>query len=179
MENKKTFIIFDVMDTLYSPRIGLYKDVKPTLSALKSNNIYLGIISSMTKEDIMEILEIYQITDYFDVIISVYEYSTKKPDPKLINIARTLLMDLRNIKVGNKEIYYVGDRPDVDVRMANLAGINSVRIIRGKYATKESEGEIEKPKYEIKSLKELGEILNIKINHNKDNKLENNEVEVI
>ncbi len=178
MGNKEhVFVIFDVYNTLFSPRKGLYDDVKPALEMLKENNIFIGIISSLSKEYIEEILRTYNIEDKFDVIMSVREYDTLKPDPKLIRIAITLLKDKIGKSIKKENVYYIGDRPDVDVRMANLAGIKSIRIIRGKYATKEEEGEIEKPTYTIEFLTELKDILNLKMPEN--NKKQENDVEII
>jgi len=179
MEKKEdTFVIFDVMDTLFSPRKGLYEDVKSTLEMLKENGIFMGILSSMSKEYIEELLQTYNIEDKFDIVISVKEYDTFKPDPKLIKIAITLLKDKTGKEIKKENTYYIGDRPDVDVRMANLAGIKSIRIIRGKYATKEEEGEIEKPTYTIKYLTELKDILGLEEHKSKKNK-ENKNIEII
>ncbi len=166
MEKKKTtsyFLIFDVQNTLYSERKGIFEDVIPVLKTLKENNIYLGIISNMFKEDLEYLLSLYGIKEYFDIVISSYEYDTLKPDPKLINIAIALLKDKYDIDIDKKNVFYVGDRPDVDMRLANLSKINGIRIIRGKYALKEPEDTLEREKYRIKTLYEILPLLGIRI----------------
>ncbi len=179
MEKKETapyFLIFDVQNTLYSERKGIFEDVIPVLKILKEKNIYLGIISNMSKKDLENLLSLYEIKDYFDIVISSYEYDTLKPDPKLINIAITLLEDKYDIDIDKKNVFYIGDRPDVDMRLANLSKVNGIRIIRGKYALKDPEDDLEKERYRIKTLYEILPLLGIRIK--KANKKEE-EVEII
>ena len=53
----------------------------------------------------------------------------------------------------------VGDRLDIDIAGAKLAGMKTIRIKKGKYAKMKPSKEDEKPDYEIKEFEELLDIL--------------------
>ncbi len=165
----KKVVIFDLTDTLYS-RLKLYDDVVPILKELKANKWIVVALSNLDRQSIDEILENFGIKDYFDVIVSAKDYDTLKPDPRLINIVLTLVEDLTGQKVDKKNVWMIGDRPDTDIKCGKLAGINTIRVLRGAYAHKQPEDAYEEADYTIKFYDELYNILKLKKIANEENK---------
>ncbi len=165
----KKVVIFDLTDTLYS-RLKLYDDVVPILKDLKANKWVIVALSNLDRQSIEEILENFDIKGYFDVIVSAKDYDTLKPDPKLVNIALTFVEDLIGQKVNKKNVWMVGDRPDTDIKCGKLAGINTIRVLRGAYAHKQPEDAYEEADYTIKFYDELYNILKLKKIVNEESK---------
>lgn len=157
----KKVAIFDLSNTLYS-RLNLYDDVLPILKDLKANKWVVVALSNLDRQGMNDVLEGFNIKDYFDIVVSAKDYDTLKPDPRLINITLTLVEDLTGEKIDKKDVWMIGDRPDTDVKCGKLAGINTVRVLRGAYAYKHPEDAYEEADHTIKFYDELYAILKLK-----------------
>ena len=82
----------------------IYDDVIPMLKALKSNNKLVGIVTSNADEHVLDVLNRFNITQYFDIVVGNRQAPIPKPSPKPIYKALELLKFNQLDKV-----VYVGD----------------------------------------------------------------------
>jgi putative hydrolase of the HAD superfamily len=101
----------------------LFDDVLPTLSALKSRNITLGLISNWDSS-LQNIVEGMGIGSYFDTVISSAVVGLYKPRPEIFELALS--------KTGTcaAESMHIGDHLQADVGGAAGVGITPVLIDR-------------------------------------------------
>ena len=155
-------ILLDVEETLFSNG-KLYPDTLDFLDACQENGIKLVAFTDGSAKEAGEKLNFHKIKEYFDIVFSCPEYSAKKPNPKSVNIVRTLLRDEKAFRVSLENMTIIGDRPDTDICCGNRAKIQTIRVRRGNYSHKEPEYDDEKPEKEVKTLKEAAEVLKIKM----------------
>ncbi|MFI5758927.1 HAD family hydrolase [Streptomyces sp. NPDC051569] len=129
----------------------LYPDVRPALTALRSDGLWLGIAGNQTVRagGILRTL----FTDDVDLIGTSDDWDASKPDPAFFErVAEVVPFD-------NEEILYVGDRLDNDIRPALTAGMRTALIRRGPWATIQwnTEDAVRLPDLRIGSLTELPE----------------------
>jgi len=117
------------------------------LDFIKGLKLKIGLITSNSKSEIEEILDLLKMKQYFDIIISK-EDSEPKPSP------HPLIKALKLLKLSNDEIIYVGDS-DVDIEAANAARIK-VAISQEVHATQNF---IERATWVLKDLRDLKEII--------------------
>lgn len=128
-------------------------DVIPTLITLRDRGYMLGIISNGRLIKQWEKIIRLGLHHYFHVVVVSEEVGSEKPDVRIFETA------LRRLGVRPFEAVYVGDRLDTDILGANRAGLVSVRILKGRYRRRRPAAEEMKPRYEIRRLSELLEIL--------------------
>jgi putative hydrolase of the HAD superfamily len=104
----------------------LFDDALPTLSALKSRDITLGLISNWDSS-LDSIINGMGLGSYFDTIISSAVVGLYKPQPEIFRLALS--------ETGTKasEAMHVGDHPYADVGGASGVGITPVLIDRGNW----------------------------------------------
>lgn len=95
-----------------------------------------------------------KISQYIDLIVSATEYEMPKPDPRMINVLLALL-NTEGKKFDKSGIVFVGDRPSLDIKFGNKAGIQTLRMRRGRFFSEEPEYQEEIAKVEVKNLAEL------------------------
>jgi putative hydrolase of the HAD superfamily len=78
--------------------------------------------TSFTERTLRAELEKHGLADYFEFILTSSEYSVRKPNPLLFEMAAARLGVLAS------SIWFVGDRIDADVVGANAAGMTSVLL---------------------------------------------------
>ena len=102
----------------------VFEDVLPTLDALASRGIRLGVISNWD-ERLRELLRRLELHDYFEAIVISCEVGFSKPSPVIFGQA--------SIKLGlpPPAILHVGDSLSMDVRGAEAAGFQSLHLRRG------------------------------------------------
>ncbi len=154
---KNKILFFDLQNTLFFEG-ELRKGVKTLLQKAKKE-YFIAAVSDMSSSIIDEYLKKHNIRQHFDIIISSRDYDTLKPDPLLINVAVIELKDKYETDIDMKNSYIVGDRPDKDIRLGNLTGIKTIRILDGPYKTSQPDGKLEIPDYNIKTITELNNII--------------------
>jgi putative hydrolase of the HAD superfamily len=109
---------------LTSVRTRALPGVRETLDRLASDGIRMAVVSntSFTERTLRAELDKHGLADYFEFILTSAEYSVRKPNPLLFEMAATRL------GVAASSIWFVGDRPDADVAGANGAGMTSVLL---------------------------------------------------
>ena len=121
-----------------------YPETFEVLKKLKTN-YKLGLITNTYYYSFKKIEQMFDITNYFDVILKSYETKILKPDPKIYEIM------LNKLKVQRDEVLMVGDSLKDDVQAAEKIGIKGLLIDRNdKYPTYQNR---------IKSLEELRKYL--------------------
>jgi putative hydrolase of the HAD superfamily len=101
----------------------LFDDVLPTLSALKSRNITLGLISNWDNS-LESIIKGMGLESYFDIIISSATVGLYKPQPEIFELA------LSKTGACASESMHIGDHLQADVGGAAGVGITPVLIDR-------------------------------------------------
>jgi putative hydrolase of the HAD superfamily len=101
----------------------LFDDVIPTLFALKSRRIALGLISNWDRS-LEDVINGMGIGFYFDVVISSAVVGLHKPQPEIFKLA----LSEANAFAG--ETMHIGDHLQADVRGAADVGITPVLIDR-------------------------------------------------
>jgi putative hydrolase of the HAD superfamily len=153
-----TIIVEEEQDkSLWEADLKMLPYVNEVLSELKRRNYIIGLITNtVTSREIhvRAALRRLGIEHYFDVVITSVDVGVEKPNEEIFINA------LRRVDVEPWEAVMVGNRISKDIVGANRVGMISVLIRwRNKYR-EEALTDLEKPKYEISSLRELIEILN-------------------
>ena len=128
-------------------------EVVPTLIALRDKGYKLGIISNGKSVKQWEKIIRLGLHHFFDVVVISEEVGSEKPDTKIFEVA------LEKLNVEPYEAVYVGDNLETDILGANKAGMVSIRILKGKNKEGKPTGEMMKPRYSIKKLSDLLNIL--------------------
>jgi len=102
----------------FSPEEGIY-DV---LDTLERHDIKTGILSNAAFSGTLleEELEKHDLLRRFSFIISSADYGVRKPHPRFFNIAT------RKIGLEPEDIWFVGDKPQFDIKGAIAAGMHPV-----------------------------------------------------
>lgn len=129
-----------------------FPGVVPTLLKLK-NKYKLGVISNGLAVKQWEKLVALGLHHFFEVVVTSQEVGYEKPQKEIFEIA------IKKLKLKPEQCIMVGDRLDIDIAGAKLAGMKTIRIKKGKYAKMKPSKEDEKPDYEIKEFEELLDIL--------------------
>ena len=123
---------------------------KELVSELKENGYQLGIVSSKLTDAIDLGLNLFDMKDYFDVIIGLEQVKKHKPDPE------GLFEACKRLGKGHDSVIYVGDTTG-DV----LAGINA-GVFTIAFATDQERKELlekMKPTRLVSSLSEINDVL--------------------
>ena len=96
--------------------------VKETLTALKNSGLKLGIVSNtfVHRCALEKHMEQLGILDFFDVRLYSYQFPFRKPDIRIFKIAAERIGEL------TRNIVFVGDRIDKDIKPAIRAGMIAV-----------------------------------------------------
>lgn len=99
--------------------VTIYPYVKETLLKLKELGYPLGIVTTKVKDAVYIGLDLFDLTDCFDVIIGHDDVSRSKPDPEGIFKALKAL----NVDDG----YYIGDNV-TDIQAGKNAGMKTIGV---------------------------------------------------
>ncbi|MFF7351819.1 HAD family hydrolase [Streptomyces filipinensis] len=105
----------------------LYGDVRPALTRLRADGIWLGIAGNQTVRAGEILRELF--ADDVDLIGTSDDWGAGKPDPAFFHRVAEV------VPFSSKEILYVGDRIDNDIRPAVAAGMHTALVHRGPWAT--------------------------------------------
>lgn len=130
-----------------------FPDVIPTLIELKKRDLKLGIISDGNPVKQWDKIIRLGLQNFFDVVITSEEAGAEKPDLKIYEVA------LEKSKCEPKNSVMVGDRIRKDILGAKRTGMLTVRFLHGKYKDEKPFSEEEKPDFQIKSFRELIDII--------------------
>lgn len=137
---------------------GLFSDTLSFLDSVKGK-YYLAILAEEKADDLSGRLDALGIRDRFQLVVSADDYGMKKPEHRLINIAIALINDNTGENVSKQDCLLVGDRPDLDIKMGNTAGVKTIRIKRGAFSHIEPYFDDEKASYIFVSLTDALSIL--------------------
>lgn len=131
----------------------LYPDVRPMLSQLRTDGLWLGIAGNQTVRAGRILRELF--TDDVDLIGTSDDWGASKPDIEFFDrVAEVVPHDV-------EEILYVGDRVDNDLRPAVAAGMPTALVRRGPWATIQWNDQEAKelPTFRVESLLELSPLI--------------------
>jgi putative hydrolase of the HAD superfamily len=129
-----------------------FPGVVPTLIELRQR-FRLGVISNGLAIKQWEKLINLSLHHFFDVVVTSEEVGCEKPSREIFEVA------VRRLGVACEECVMVGDRIDTDIAGGKRAGMRTVWLRRGKYASAEPRNEEERPDAVIREIVELPEAL--------------------
>lgn len=132
-------------------KLFIYPDTKEVLERLKEN-YKLILISQGNLENQNKRIDVLRIRDYFDEIVLCESGKKKRGFEKIFD----------DLKLKADQILVVGDRIDGEIKIGNELGMQTCKIMKGKYKILKPKFEIEEPDYVINTLRELYGILNLK-----------------
>ncbi len=134
--------------------VDLYPCVLELLTYLKSRGNLLGLASSTPNYLLIQILEIFDIINYFDVIVGGDEVKSGKPNPDIF------IKAFSKLGVNPREGAVVGDTK-YDVVPANRIGAFSILVLHSNTASHSVTRAINEvlPKLKVRSICELLDVL--------------------
>lgn len=103
-----------------------YSDVEPTLKLLKDEGFKLAIVSNAPYHNgVLQMLELNNISKFFDTIISSALAKIRKPKPAIFKLA------LSNLKANNSTSIFVGDDLYCDIFGAQKLGMKTIHFDKG------------------------------------------------
>jgi phosphoglycolate phosphatase len=111
-------------DQVMAPSTELYGGVKDLVHRLTSSNFVLGILSTKFRYRICQILERYELTDQFSVIVGGEDIEKSKPDPEGLHLF------LSKTSIKPEQAVLVGDSL-TDAETALRGGIDFIAVLTG------------------------------------------------
>src|SRR5512141_838717 len=149
-------IIRNALDRLFAvtqTNWTLEEDTLPTLKKLEQDGYRLGLISNAgDDEDVQQLIRKFEISPYFDFIVTSAQCSYRKPHPRIFELA------IANWYFLPSETVMVGDNLDADIRGAKSTGMYAVWISRRAGSSSEDQPRFE-PDASIATLSELPALL--------------------
>lgn len=133
----------------YDLTVTPYEDEIATLKALKQAGYKLGIVTNKSSAMLNYSLDLCKIKQFFDVIVPADAVATPKPSKEGI------IKAMQQLNIGkSSEVLYIGDN-DIDYETATNAGVDCMLVTWGPRTI----NFVNLAKYQVKSYKELGELL--------------------
>lgn len=123
-ENEFARLFMERADQVMTEKSSFYPGVLACMRQRKEQGYKLGVVTTKYRHRIEEILEKYQESELFDIIIGGDSVRHPKPDPE------GLLQVLEIWNMSKKEVLYVGDSL-VDARTAQAAGVDFAGVTTG------------------------------------------------
>ena len=155
----KMKILITDLENVLTNDAGLESDAMDFLSGAHEK-FFIVILTNSPAKDTQERIKSLGIAPHIDFVISAGDYEMEKPDSRMINVLLAIL-NAETKKFGKSDLILIGDKPDRDIKLANSAGVQSIRVRRGKYSSQEPEYSDEVAKIEVKNLQELIPVLGI------------------
>jgi putative hydrolase of the HAD superfamily len=133
----------------HEPNLLLYPDAQSTLVKL-TGKYKLGLITDGNKLVQRRKIHSLGLQKFFDIVITTNSYGKKSQKPSQF----PYLKALSKLKVKPNEAIYVGDNPSKDFLGARQAGLWTIRVLRGSYASLRLSKEFEAD-HSVKSLSEI------------------------
>ena len=120
--------IKDIDDLVHSQKVvdmtEIYSETAEILKFLKANKKIVGIVTSNSKKHVIDVLNKFGLTSYFDVIVGNKEAPNPKPSPEPILKALELLG-----RHNKEKVVYIGDALN-DAIAATNAGVTPILLDR-------------------------------------------------
>jgi len=131
----------------------LEEDALSTLRRLERDGYRMGLISNAgDDQDVHQLIRRFEISAYFDFILTSAQCSYRKPHPRIFELA------IANWYFLPSETVMVGDNLDADIRGAKSAGLYGIWISRRAGSSSEDQPRFE-PDASISTLSELPSLL--------------------
>ena len=114
-----TIIEVDKIAKQKLPNVELYPDALEVLESLQAYGKQLALITTSSHENVTHLLEKYNLSRFFQVIVAGDDVKHHKPDPEPLEMALSRLGGTK------AEAVMIGDS-DKDIGAANNAGIDSI-----------------------------------------------------
>ena len=151
----KSMKAFNINQNMKEELLSLYKklstfpEVNDTLKQLKNKNLKLAILSNGSPDLLNELVNSNNLTEIFDDLFSIEEVKIYKPDNKVYEIP------INKYKIKPEEIFFLSSNT-WDVSGGGNYGYQSIWVNRNDNIFDNLDY---KPKYEIKNLKQLLDII--------------------
>ena len=151
----KSMKAFNINPNMREELLSLYKklstfpEVNDTLKQLKNKNLKLAILSNGSPTLLNELVDSNNLTKIFDNLFSIEEVKIYKPDNKVYEIP------INKYKIKAEEIFFLSSNT-WDVSGGGNYGYQSIWVNRNNNIFDNLDY---KPKYEIKNLKQLLDII--------------------
>ncbi|MEK9918953.1 MAG: haloacid dehalogenase type II [Pelagibacteraceae bacterium] len=151
----KSMKVFNINPNMREELLSLYKklstfpEVNETLKQLKNKNLKLAILSNGSPDLLNELVNSNNLTEIFDDLFSIEEVKIYKPDNKVYEIP------INKYKIKPEEIVFLSSNT-WDVSGGGNYGYQSIWVNRNNNIFDNLDY---KPKYEIKNLKQLLDII--------------------
>ena len=124
----------------------LYAGVDKTLASLKKNGALISLLTTKVQDQAERILEHFNLTGYFDLVMGRRDGIAHKPSPEPLQIICS------ELKTGYNKTIMVGDT-ELDIQCGKSAGTYTCGVLYG-YRTRELL-EIENPDFIINTIEEV------------------------
>ena len=151
----KSMKVFNIDNSMRNELLDLYKILSPypevpeVLKSLKEKNYKLSILSNGTPSLLNELVKSNNLENLFDDIFSIEEVGIYKPDSKVYDLP------IKKYKIKNNEVAFLSANT-WDVSGGGNYGFNSIWVNRNNSIFDNLDY---RPQYEVKSLKELINII--------------------
>ena len=151
----KSMKVFNINPNMREELLSLYKklstfpEVNDTLKQLKNKNLKLAILSNGSPDLLDELVNSNNLIEIFDDLFSIEEVKIYKPDNKVYEIP------VNKYKIKPEEIFFLSSNT-WDVSGGGNYGYQSIWVNRNNNIFDNLDY---KPKYEIKNLKQLLDII--------------------
>ena len=151
----KSMKVFNINPNMREELLSLYKklstfpEVNDTLKQLKNKNLKLAILSNGSPDLLNKLVNSNNLTEIFDDLFSIEEVKIYKPDNKVYEIP------INKYKIKPEEIVFLSSNT-WDVSGGGNYGYQSIWVNRNNNIFDNLDY---KPKYEIKNLKQLLDII--------------------
>ena len=114
----------------YSNEVVVFKNLKEIIIRLYEMSITTGIVTSKTKQELIDEFDPFKLGSYFKAVICADDTKKHKPNPE------PLLLCLQKLNASNQEALYIGDSI-YDMQCAHSAGVKFALALWG---AKKTEG---------------------------------------
>ena len=143
--------------------IHLFSGAKELFEKLKEKKTKLILITSGITKRQQKKIKLLKLESFFDEIF-IHDVET---GPEKEDFFREVL---KRFNLKPKEVLSVGDRIHSEIRIANLLGMNSVRLLHGRFSKVKAKNILEEPDYSINKISNLSDAINaLEIKKNNSN----------
>jgi 2-haloalkanoic acid dehalogenase type II len=129
----------------------LREGVVDTLGELRRRNLHVGMVSNIDDDQLQHLLDVADIAELFDSIVSSEQAQSCKPHPRIYEIA------LQRAGCAAADALFVGDTLRQDIAGANQVGMRSALIWHREDRRPPNEGP--RPTHVIRSIPEILRLL--------------------
>lgn len=133
----------------YSKEVKMFDGLKEVIEALSSSSIRIGIVTSKTKQELINEFEPLEISRHFECVVCSSDTENHKPHPE------PLLVCLERLHAASSEALYIGDSI-YDMQCAKSA---CVKFALALWGSKKTEG-FELADVILKEPKDIWELIN-------------------